>query len=60
MRELLGAFLAHVGGAPLTSSTQRIGRRSADGNITADERAGLGRAAAIVRELAGPDGQSRP
>lgn len=60
VRELLGGFLAHVAGAPLTQLGSALDRRGADGNITADERAGLGRAEAIVRELARPDGQSRP
>jgi tRNA A-37 threonylcarbamoyl transferase component Bud32 len=60
VRELLAEFLAHVAGAPLTQLRAAVDRRGADSNITADERAGLGRAEAIVRELAGQDGQSRP
>lgn len=60
VRELLAEFLAHVAGAPMTQLEAAIDRRGADSNITAEERAGLGRAEAIVRELAGPDGQSRP
>jgi hypothetical protein len=45
-------LLAHVSGAPMTRLSEAVARRGADGNATAAERARLGRAEAIVRELA--------
>jgi tRNA A-37 threonylcarbamoyl transferase component Bud32 len=52
VRELLAGFLSHVSGAPMTRLSEAVARRGADGNATAAERARLGRAEAIVRELA--------
>lgn len=52
VRALLAEFLAHVAGAPMTQLGAAVARRGADGNVTAAERARLGRAEAIVRELA--------
>jgi tRNA A-37 threonylcarbamoyl transferase component Bud32 len=52
VRALLAGFLSRVSGAPTTQLSEAVARRGADGNATAAERARLGRAEAIVRELA--------
>jgi streptomycin 6-kinase len=49
-QELLTAFLARAGGDPLGQLDQALAYRSADPNLTADEKARLTRAAARVTE----------